>query len=219
MRTWTGSSGDEEPTLRALCLIYKLAVSRRLFAWLIPAPSFPPFHLYELPSCVRDEERILHHYAGYNSAHCTPVQRSSAAAPTNCTVEKRTCILKPIGFFSFSLSLSRFLSSTSLQSYHVPPSCSGPPPLPSIHPSPSAWAATGKEREGEECGWMWTTCRQSASKVFSRSFPNSLAADWVSITRIPALLSVAVWIRETGEERQTMGNATGLRYSAKDFHT
>lgn len=41
----------------------------------------------------------------------------------------------------------------------------------------------------------------------------------MSITRILALLSVAVWIREAGGERQTMGNAIGLRYSAKDFHT
>lgn len=121
---------------------------------------------------------------------------------------------------SLALSLSRFLSSTSLQSYHVspPPTRSGPPSLP-IRLSRYRRGEREREREGEECGWMWTTCRQSASKVFSRSFSNSLAADWVSITRIPALLSVAVWIREAGEERQTMRNAIGLRCSAKDFHT
>ncbi|KAG7225894.1 hypothetical protein INR49_014322 [Caranx melampygus] len=62
-----------------------------------PPLAPPPFLFYELPSCVGDEERLLPHYAGYNSARWTPVQGSSAAAPTGCTVEKRTCILKPIG--------------------------------------------------------------------------------------------------------------------------
>lgn len=41
----------------------------------------------------------------------------------------------------------------------------------------------------------------------------------MSITRIQAVLSVAVWMREAGGKRQTMGGAIGLRYSAKDFHT
>jgi len=119
------------------------------------------------------------------------------------------------------LSLSWFLSSTSLQSYHVLPplplwSPPPPPPPPPLLP-PHPLQPLQERREGEECGWMWTTCRQSASKVFSRSFLKSLAADWVSITRIPALLSVAVWIREAGGEKQTMRNAIGLRYPAKGF--
>lgn len=46
---------------------------------------------------------------------------------------------------SLALSLSRFLSSTSLQSYHVSP----PPPALVPPPSPSASAATGEERGSE----------------------------------------------------------------------
>lgn len=126
--------------------MYKLALSRRLFAWLIPAPSFPPFHLYELPSCVRDEERILHHYAGYNSAHCTPVQRSSAAAPTGCTVEKRTCILKPIVFFSFSLSLPVFILHL-IAVLSRPPLLLWSPPPPSLPPHPPEPLQERRERE------------------------------------------------------------------------
>lgn len=128
-------------------------------------------------------------------------------------------------FFPLFLSLSSSLSLPvfilhliAVLSRLSPPTRSGPPSLP-IRLSRYRRGEREREREGEECGWMWTTCRQSASKVFSRSFSNSLAADWVSITRIPALLSVAVWIREAGEERQTMRNAIGLRCSAKDFHT
>ncbi|KAI9528741.1 hypothetical protein NQZ68_017339, partial [Dissostichus eleginoides] len=66
----------------------------------------------------------LHGETGYNSAYRPPVQRSRVAAPPGCTVEKRTCILKPIG------------------SYHVPPS------LPVLCP-PSLPIRLSRYRRGE----------------------------------------------------------------------
>ena len=139
--------------------------------------------------------------------HHVRVQWSITADSAGCTVQLlkggATCILKPIVFFYRFYSLHHI---AVLSRHSTPPSDS---------------TATGEERgKKEECGWMRTSCRQTAFKVFPRLFFNSLAVKWVSIARIPALLRSVHGSERWVEDRQWMRLAMGLRYTFKDFtHT
>lgn len=103
----------------------------------VPAPR----PLRELPACVWDEESFLRHKTG------GPVPQLPPAAPRSPASESQSFFP-----FPFSPSLpSWFLSSTSLQSYHVSPPPPPAPSLPLFHPPhpPQPLQERKRERESE----------------------------------------------------------------------